>query len=111
MSLFNNPIFSSLLTAIIVYLAYFLTTIGFPLLGAILSTFPFGIMALLAIENPNLADKLIQNVLIANIFIVITWIVIFLNSKNNNVNNLAIIGLTVWTMLNLFYVLYTNFII
>lgn len=110
MSLFNDPIFNSLLTALIVYLTYFLTTMGFPLLGAILSTFPIGIMALLTIENSNLVNNLIQNLMVGNIIIVITWLVIFLNSKNNNVNNMAIIGLSTWLLLNLLYLLYINFI-
>lgn len=45
MSLFNDPLFNSILTGIIVYSASVLSNSGFSLPGSILATFPIGIMA------------------------------------------------------------------
>ena len=79
MSLFNDPLFNSILTGLIIYGVSELSRSGFSLLGSILATFPIGIMAMLTIKGQNLLDKFIQHVLIANSIIVLMWFIIYYN--------------------------------
>ena len=106
MSLINNPIFNSVLTGFIVYGTSLLTDNGYPSLGAILTTFPIGIMSMLTVTDNTLLDDFLKNLLVGNIIIVVTWFAIYYFSKNNDVDKLALIGLIVWVTLSLFYFIY-----
>ena len=108
MNLFNDPLFNSILTGIIVYSASVLSNSGFSLLGSILATFPIGIMAMLSIKGQNLLDNFIQNILIANSIIVLMWFIIYYNSSDSNPVSLATIGLTSWSVFSFIYFLYIS---
>tara|TARA_Y100000992_G_scaffold139919_1_gene92806 strand:+ start:1020 stop:1343 length:324 start_codon:yes stop_codon:yes gene_type:complete len=103
MSIINNPIFNSLLTGAIIYSTSLLTNSGYPTLGAILTTFPIGILALLTINDTSFLNELLVNILIGNIIIVFSWLAMYFYSKTQNVDTLAIIGIFTWTVLQLVY--------
>lgn len=109
MSLFNDPLFNSILTGIIVYSASILANSGFSLLGSILATFPIGIMAMLTIKGQNLLDNFIQHILIANSIIVLMWLIIYYNSYWANSEELAIIGIISWAIFSFAYFLYLTY--
>lgn len=109
MSLFDNPVFNSILTALIVYGTSLLTNGGYPLLGAILTTFPVGIMAMLSVKNSSLRNKLLNNILTGNVIIVFTWLAIYYYSKDNKLvsnDTLAIVGLLTWVIFSFIYFMY-----
>jgi len=106
MSVFNNPVFNSILTGLIVYGTSVLTNNGYPLIGAILTTFPVGIMSMLTIQTTTSLDNFLRDILVGNVIIVLTWVAIYYFSKHNNVDSLALIGLTAWVIFSVIYFLY-----
>jgi len=109
MSLFDNSEFNAVLTGFIVYATSLLTNNGYPLLGAILTTFPIGIMAMLSVKNSSLRNKLLNNILTGNVIIVFTWLAIYYYSKYNTLvsnETLAIGGLFIWIALSFIYFIY-----
>jgi len=109
MSLLKDPLFNSILTGIIVYSASILANSGFSLLGAILATFPIGIMAMLSTQGTELLDNFIQNILIVNSIIVLTWFIIYYNSDWANSEELAILGIISWATFSFAYFLYLTY--
>tara|TARA_B110000483_G_scaffold231777_1_gene298546 strand:+ start:1120 stop:1413 length:294 start_codon:yes stop_codon:yes gene_type:complete len=86
-----------------------LTNNGYPLLGAILTTFPIGIMAMLSVKNSSLRNKLLNNILTGNVVIVFTWLAIYYYSKYNTLvsnDTLGMIGLLIWVTLSFVYFVY-----
>jgi len=109
MSLFDNSEFNAVLTGFIVYATSLLTNNGYPLLGAILTTFPIGIMAMLSVKNSSLRNKLLNNILTGNVIIVFTWLAIYYYSKYNTLvsnDTLGMIGLLIWVTLSFIYFVY-----
>lgn len=109
MEIFNNPEFNAVLTGLMVYFTSVLTNNGYPLLGAILTTFPVGIMAMLTVKNLDMRNKFLENVLTGNIIVVLTWLNIYYYSKNTSNDFIAITGIGTWIILSFIYFTYLYF--
>ena len=101
----KNPLYNATLSGIIIYVLIIISNRGDPILGAILSSLPIGVFSLLAIKKQNnIQNFYIRSELITNLIIIIMWIVInYLIVKIDDINKVAIIGLSVWIILSLLF--------
>tara|TARA_B100000035_G_scaffold310609_1_gene318704 strand:- start:320 stop:622 length:303 start_codon:yes stop_codon:yes gene_type:complete len=99
------------MTGIIVYVAALVSKKGDTLIGSVISTFPIALMVLLTLSNKNIIDNFIKHITVSNSIIVISWLTVYLNTKENNALQLASIGFITWFILNLIYLIYLYFAI
>ena len=80
-TILNKPIINAVMVGIIMYIIITLSNMGDPVLGSILSTFPIGLLGLLAIHNAKRRNIYISNTAFTNIIIVVMWIFLYIISK------------------------------
>ena len=110
MNFLGSHIFRILITFLVLYGPEMLSNLGVPILGIIISTFPVGILSLLNLKNISSLDILINQTIISNIIIILPWVIIYLNSKPNNINYLSIIGLVAWFVISIIYYVYLLYV-
>ena len=113
MDLLKNPLYNSIISGIIIYFLITISNKGNPVLGAILSSLPIGVISLLAIKKQNnIQEFYIRSELATNFIIIVMWIVInYLLLKNKKITNIALIGILVWISLSiLFYHIATSYL-
>ena len=105
--LLNNPILNAIFVGIIIYLLIVISNAGNPVLGSILSSFPVGLLGLLAINKDDIKSKYIKNAVFVNIVIVIMWICMYaLSTKYGNKKIHLLYGFLIWVILSVLYYFY-----
>lgn len=108
MEFFKNPLYNATFSGITIYILITISNRGNPVLGAILSSLPIGLMGLLAIKKKeNIQKFYIRSELFTNITIIIMWIVInYLIYYIENTNIIVLIAFSVWLFLSIiFYII------
>jgi len=106
--LLNNPIFNAFFGGILMYFVIIISNKGNPTLGALLSSFPIGILGLLAINKKN-QENFITSAVFVNLIIFKMWIIVMVTYKyfSKNLYLLCIIGFSSWAILcSLYYYIY-----
>ena len=106
MEILRNPLYNAIISGIIIYILITISNRGNPVLGAILSSLPIGILSLLAIRKQNNIQKFyIRSEFVTNLIIIIMWITVnYLILYMNNINHVSIIALLLW--IGLSYIFY-----
>lgn len=101
----KNPLYNSIFTGIIIYILISISNKGDPILGAILSSLPVGVLSLLAIvKKDNIQEFYIRSEIITNTIIIVMWISInILLYYIKDTNTVAIIGIGIWIILSIIF--------
>ena len=99
----KNPLYNSIFTGIVIYILISISNKGDPILGAILSSLPVGVLSLLAIiKKDNIQEFYIRSEIITNSIIIVMWISInILLYYIKDTNTVAIIGIGIWVILSI----------
>ena len=94
----KNPLYNAIFTGIVIYILISISNKGDPILGAILSSLPVGVLSLLAIvKKDNIQEFYIRSEIITNTIIIVMWISInILLYYIKDTNTVAIIGIGIW---------------
>ena len=106
MDLLKNPLYNSIISGIIIYFLITISNKGNPVLGAILSSLPIGVISLLAIKKQNnIQDFYIKSEVVTNLIIIIMWITInyLILKTKKDINNIALIGILIWVSLSILF--------
>ena len=102
--LLNKPLVNAIFGGVIIYFLIYLSNLGHPILGAILSSFPIGLLGLIAIKNSKDRKKFIRSAVHVNIILVIVWLASHWFSKKIEDNmTLILLAYLVWLALCIFY--------
>ena len=105
--LLNNPAINAIFVGIIMYILIVISNAGNPILGSILSSFPVGLLGLLAINKDNIKSKYIKNAVIVNIVIIIMWNCMYILSTNYGNKKIHLIyGFLIWIIVSILYYFY-----
>lgn len=101
----KNPLYNSIFTGIVIYILISISNKGDPILGAILSSLPVGVLSLLAIiKKDNIQEFYIRSEIITNTIIIVMWISInILLYYIKDTNTVAIIGIGIWVILSIIF--------
>ena len=101
----KNPLFNAIFTGIIIYILISISNKGDPILGAILSSLPIGVLGLLEIvKKNNIQEFYIRSQIITNTIIIVMWILInILLYYIKDTNTLVIIGIGIWIILSIIF--------
>ena len=109
----KNPLYNAIISGIIIYILIKVSNKGDPVLGAILSSLPIGVISLLAINKQNkIQNFYIRSEIITNIIIIIMWIAInIMILYMTNIKHVSIIAILLWIGLSvIFYYTAYNFL-
>ena len=111
MNFLKEPLYNSIFSGIIIYILITISNKGDPVLGAILSSLPIGLLGLIAINKENnIQNFYIKSELITNIIIIIMWITVnYVIYKRKDLNNAISIGLSTWIILSLIFYFIANY--
>ena len=102
--LLNEPLFNAIFGGIIIYFLIYLSNLGHPILGAILSSFPIGLLGLIAITHTHDRKEFIRSAVHVNIILVIVWLASHWFSKTiENNTTLIFIAYLIWLLLSGLY--------
>jgi|TARA_Y100000389_G_C16953398_1_gene267568 hypothetical protein len=104
----KNPFYNALFSGILIYILIIISNKGNPVLGAILSSLPIGVLGLMAIKQKNNIQKFyIRSEIFTNLIIIFMWILInYLYSFTKDTNKIVLIGLLSWLVLSfIFYII------
>ncbi len=101
----KNPLYNAIFTGIVIYILISISNKGDPILGAILSSLPVGVLSLLAIvKKDNIQEFYIRSEIITNTIIIVMWISInILLYYIKDTNTVAIIGIGIWVILSIIF--------
>jgi len=101
----KNPLYNAIFTGIVIYILISISNKGDPILGAILSSLPVGVLSLLAIvKKDNIQEFYIRSEIITNTIIIVMWISInILLYYIKDTNTVAIIGIGIWIILSIIF--------
>ena len=102
----NKPIINSVMAGIIMYVLITLSNGGDPVLASILSTFPIGLLGLLAISNDKTRNIFISNTAFTNIIIVVMWIFLYKISKKEFKRVHILHAFLIWVVLCVSYYIF-----
>ena len=105
----NDPVINSVTIGIVMYCVIILSNMGDPILGSILSTFPIGLIGLLAIRNTAIRNIYISNTAFTNIIIVIMWMFIYKISEKKFKNIHILYAFIMWVVLCSGYFFFKKF--
>ena len=104
-NILQNPLYNSIFTGVLIYILINISNNGDPILGAILSSLPIGVLSLLAIVKKNNTQEFyIKSEIITNTIIIVMWIsinILIYYFKDTNI--VAIIGIIIWTILSIIF--------
>ncbi len=105
MQFLKDPLYNAIFSGIIIYILIKLSNKGDPILGAILSSLPIGLLGLIAIKKKDNIQKFyIRSELITNLIIIIMWVVVnYLITTDINIDYSIIIGLLLWIILSIIF--------
>lgn len=109
----KNPLYNAIFTGTLIYILIIISNKGDPVLGAIISSLPIGVLSLLAIvKKDNIQEFYIRSEMITNTIIIIMWIAInILIYYIKDTNIVAIYGIIIWAILSIiFYFIAKNFV-
>ena len=102
--LLQKPAVNAIIGGLIIYLMIYLSNLGNPILGAILSGMPVGLLGLIALENNDIKKKYSTSAIYINIIIVIMWIINNYNATHiENTSYIVAIGFAAWVILSIIY--------
>ena len=113
MEFLKNPLYNAIFSGILIYILINVSNKGDPVLGAILSSLPIGVLGLIAINREkNIQNFYIRSEIFTNLIIIIMWIIInYLVYKNKNMKYITTVGLLIWFILSfIFYNISNSFI-
>tara|TARA_Y100000022_G_C13006079_1_gene264533 strand:+ start:192 stop:539 length:348 start_codon:yes stop_codon:yes gene_type:complete len=113
MKFLKNPLYNSIFSGILIYILIVISNKGNPVLGAILSSLPIGLMGLIAIKQKNnIQNFYIRSEIFTNLIIIIMWIVInILLTYKKKTRTIVLIGLMTWIILSIiFYLVFKRLI-
>ncbi len=108
MNFLKNPIYNATFSGILIYILIIISNKGNPILGAILSSLPIGLLGLIAIKKKDNIQKFyIRSEIFTNLTIIIMWIVInILISYTDDTMSIVFIAFMVWLILSItFYII------
>lgn len=110
LKLLNEPLFNAVFGGILMYFVITISNMGDPAFGALLSSFPIGILGLLAITKDK-QEVFIKSAVFVNLIIFIMWAVIWFvyTNKNKNLYVVSIIGFLTWLILGVAYYFSTKY--
>lgn len=100
--LLNDPLFNSIFAGVVTFFVIKFSNMGNPVLGTLLLIFPMGLFSLYAINKKEL-PKYIHSTVFTNLIMLIMWSSVYLlfNYFTKNINQLVLIGLSIWIVLGL----------
>ena len=101
----KNPLYNAIFTGIVIYILISISNKGDPILGAILSSLPVGVLSLLAIvKKDNIQEFYIRSEIITNTIIIVMWISInILLYYIKDTNTVTIICIGIWVILSIIF--------
>ena len=108
MDFLKNPLYNAVFSGILIYILIIVSNRGDPILGAILSSLPIGLLGLIAIKKKNNIQKFyIRSEIFTNLTIIIMWISInILINYTDNTMLIAVIAFLIWLILScIFYII------
>ena len=107
----KNPLYNAIFSGVIIYILIKISNKGDPILGAILSSLPIGLLGLIAIKKRNnIQNFYIRSELITNLIIIIMWITVnYLITINIEFEHSIIIGLSIWVILSIIFYYVGNY--
>lgn len=108
MDFLKNPIYNATFSGILIYILIIISNKGNPILGAILSSLPIGLLGLIAIKKKDNIQKFyIRSEIFTNLTIIVMWIVInILISYTDDTMLIVFIAFMVWLFLSItFYII------
>ena len=98
MDFLKNPLYNAVFSGILIYILIIVSNRGDPILGAILSSLPIGLLGLIAIKKKNNIQKFyIRSEIFTNLTIIIMWISInILINYTDNTMLIAVIAFLIW---------------
>lgn len=108
MNFLKNPIYNATFSGILIYILIIISNKGNPILGAILSSLPIGLLGLIAIKKKDNIQKFyIRSEIFTNLTIIVMWIVInILISYTDDTMLIVFIAFMVWLFLSItFYII------
>jgi len=108
MNFLKNPIYNATFSGILIYILIIISNKGNPILGAILSSLPIGLLGLIAIKKKDNVQKFyIRSEIFTNLTIIVMWIVInILISYTDDTMLIVFIAFMVWLILSIiFYII------
>lgn len=102
--LLQTPSVNAIIGGLMIYILIYLSNKGSPMLGAVMSSMPIGLLGLIAIEDYDTKKKYVSSALYVNIIIVIMWII-----NNHTVNKdldisiVILLGFLSWLILSGIY--------
>ena len=108
MDFLKNPLYNAVFSGILIYILIIVSNRGDPILGAILSSLPIGLLGLMAIKKKNNIQKFyIRSEIFTNLTIIIMWISInILINYTDNTMLIVVIAFLIWLILScIFYII------
>jgi len=104
LELLKKPLFNAVFGGILMYFVITISNKGDPIFGALLSSFPIGILGLLAITKDK-RELFIKSAVFVNLIIFIMWSIIWFvyTNKNKHLYTVSIIGFLTWLILGTAY--------
>mgnify|MGYP001204761499 FL=1 len=101
----KNPLYNAIISGIIIYILIKVSNRGDPVLGAILSSLPIGVISLLAIKKQNrIQNFYIRSEIITNLIIIIMWIAInIMILYMSNIKHVSMIAILLWIGLSVIF--------
>lgn len=105
MNFLKNPIYNATFSGILIYILIIVSNRGNPVLGAILSSLPIGLLGLMAIKKKNNIQKFyIRSEIFTNLTIIIMWISInILIDYTDNTMLIVLIAFLIWLILSIIF--------
>ena len=110
-NLMKDPLINSIICGIIIYLLITISNKGNPVLGAILSSLPIGLLGLLAItKTNNIQNFYIKSEIFTNLTIIIMWLVInlFIYYNYEITEKIIFIAFMIWLILSIIFYYYAT---
>lgn len=108
MDFLKNPLYNAGFSGILIYILIIVSNKGDPILGAILSSLPIGLLGLMAIKKKNNIQKFyIRSEIFTNLTIIIMWISInILVNYTDDTMLIVTIAFFIWLILSgIFYII------
>ncbi len=102
--LMQLPSVNAIIGGLLIYLLIYLSNLGSPMLGAVISSMPVGLLGLMAIEDNYTKKRYTSAAVYVNIIIVIMWLINNYNAHRiNDTNTIILIGFLTWLVLSIIY--------
>jgi len=102
--LMQLPSVNAIVGGLMIYFLIYFSNLGSPMLGAVISSMPIGLLGLMAIEDGYIKKRYTSSAVYVNVIIVIMWIINNYNARHiEDTNTIIAIGFLTWLILSITY--------